>query len=75
MTDHSEITVKDGEFCIKTESNFTHNVYHNICTGEAYTVPTGTFDYVMNLSSAVILIFSVVILASLSGLLVRMFFE
>ena len=75
MTDQNEITVRDGEFCIKAESNFTHNVYHNICTGETYTVPTGTHEYMMNLSSAVILIFSVVILVSLSSLLVRIFFE
>jgi len=74
-TDQNEVTVKDAEFCIKTESDFTETVYHNICTGETYTMPTGTYDYMIGIPAALLLVLAVGILVALFGLLVRMFFE
>lgn len=53
-TEADQITIKDADFCIKSQSNFTHSVYHNICTGEQYTVQTGVYDYMLGIPFAII---------------------
>ena len=35
------------EQCLKQETNLLQTIYHNICTGEQYVVPNGTFDIII----------------------------
>jgi hypothetical protein len=35
--------------CIRTETNLTYNIVHNVCTGEVTTVPSGTVDITFTL--------------------------
>lgn len=54
VSTEGDVTIKDAEFCIKTERDFTETVYHNICTGETYVKPTGVYDYMLGIPIAII---------------------
>ncbi len=38
---------KTLDACLKTIDNFGNTIYQNICTGQSWTVPTGSFDWFM----------------------------
>lgn len=42
--------------CIKSQSDFTREVYYNICDGTITEVPTGVYDYIIGIPFALILI-------------------
>ena len=42
--------------CIKSQSDFTREVYYNICDGTITEVPTGIYDYMLGIPVAVMFI-------------------
>lgn len=40
--------------CIHAESNFSSTIFHNVCTGETYNMPTGVYDYMIGVPLFVI---------------------
>jgi hypothetical protein len=61
--------------CIKTAENFGNTVYHNICSGQNYTIPWGSVDWITNLAGIGIAAAVITLVSGLAVMLTCLFYK
>lgn len=63
VSENANVTTNPLEDCLKSTSNFTETTYHNICSGQIYSIPAGFWD--ITLQTVIVLFITAIALAFL----------